>query len=230
MTEERRNGEMAEAEPLEEPMRTLARQYHEPPAAPREEMWSVIASHRNSARAESVEPLLFRRSAVPSFRRRAFRIGAGIAALLLLGIGIGRMTAPRSAAPAVAEASMADDPSAVAFELAAGRHLERSETFLTLFRASVQSGGSDEFSNASARELLMSNRLLLDSPASDDPRVRRLLEDLELVLAQIAQLPAEGTRADAGLITDGMEAGSMLPRLRSVTSEGVAATLRQGAL
>ena len=76
----------------------------------------------------------------------------------------------------------------------------------------------------------MSNRLLLDSPASEDPRVRRLLEDLELVLAQIAQLPAASRDADADYITEGMEAGSVLPRLRSATSEGVAATLRQGAL
>ena len=43
-----------------------------------------------------------------------------------------------------------------------------------------------------ARSLLGTNRLLLDSPVATDPRMRQLLEDLELVLAQIAQLSAEG--------------------------------------
>ena len=198
----------------------LARQYHEPPPAPRDEMWAVIAERRRKGAPVRVIPLV---------HRPVFRVGIGIAALLVLGIGIGRVTAPRTPAPDVA-AAPATSPSPVALDLAAGRHLEQSEAFLTLFRASVESGGADEFAMASAQELLLNNRLLLDSPASSDPRMRQLLEDLELVLAQIAQLPAEGPGADERRITDGMEAGSMLPRLRTVTSDGVAATLRQGAL
>ena len=224
--------------PLEEPLRSAAQQYHEPPAVPREEMWTVIAASRHAARADATGTLPFRRSVVPSFRRPAFRLGAGIAALLVLGIGIGRFTAPGQDAgvprASVAERTMGSpaDPSAPppAYQLAAERHLEQSELYLTLFRTSVRTGRTDDIGTGTARELLMSNRLLLDSPASQDPRVRRLLEDLELVLAQIAQLPAASRDADAGYITDGMEAGSVLPRLRSATSEGVAATLRQGAL
>ena len=154
----------------------------------------------------------------------------------MLGIGIGRFTAPDANAPragvAASPAAGTADPSAPgsAYQLAAERHLEQSELYLTLFRTSVRTGRTADIGVETARELLMSNRLLLDSPASEDPRVRRLLEDLELVLAQIAQLPAASRDADAGFITEGMEAGSVLPRLRSATSEGVAATLRQGAL
>ena len=222
--------------PLEEPLRSAAQQYHEPPAVPREEMWAVIAAHRNTTRTQEPGTLPFRRAAVPPFRRPAFRLAAGIAALLVLGIGIGRFTAPdanvpRAGVAAVRGAETADPSTAApAFQLAAERHLEQSELYLTLFRTSVRTGRTGDIGIETARELLMSNRLLLDSPASDDPRVRRLLEDLELVLAQIAQLPAASRDADAGYITDGMEAGSVLPRLRSATSEGVAATLRQGAL
>ena len=230
MTADERNRGTAEEGPFEEPMRAAAQQYHEPPPVPREEMWAVISAHRNAARADAPGTL--------PFRRPAFRLGAGIAALLVLGIGIGRFTAPGPDA-VVPRASVAEraagspgDPSAPppAYQLAAERHLEQSELYLTLFRTSVRTGRTDDIGVGTARELLMSNRLLLDSPASEDPRVKRLLEDLELVLAQIAQLPAGSRDADAGYITDGMEAGSVLPRLRSATSEGVAATLRQGAL
>ena len=238
MTAGRRDGGTADEGPLEEPLRSAAGQYHEPPAVPREEMWAVIAAHRNTARADDSGTLPFRRSAVPTFRRPAFRLGIGIAALLVLGIGIGRFTAPGidanapRAGVATAPAAGTADRSAggSAYQLAAERHLEQSELYLTLFRTSVRTGRTGDIGIETARELLMSNRLLLDSPASEDPRVRRLLEDLELVLAQIAQLPAASRDADADYITEGMEAGSVLPRLRSATSEGVAATLRQGAL
>ena len=118
-----------------------------------------------------------------------------------------------------------------AFDVVAARHLSRSEVFLTLFRDALRGEEpAAELSPATAQQLLVRNRLLLDSPAAQDPRMRRLLEDLELVLAQIAQLPTEDRSEDTELITDGMEAGDVLTRLRSATSTGVAATLRQGAL
>jgi hypothetical protein len=118
-----------------------------------------------------------------------------------------------------------------AFDVVAVRHLSRSEVFLTLFRDALRGQEpAAELSPATARQLLVRNRLLLDSPAAQDPRMRRLLEDLELMLAQIAQLPAEDRPEDTELITDGLEAGDVLTRLRSATSTGVAATLRQGAL
>lgn len=236
MTMDPRNGGTADEGPFEEPLRSAAQQFHQPPPVPREEMWAVIASHRNTARAEAPGTLPFRRPAARPARGPAFRLAAGIAALLVLGIGIGRFTAPDANAPragvAASPAAGTADPSAPgsAYQLAAERHLEQSELYLTLFRTSVRTGRTADIGVETARELLMSNRLLLDSPASEDPRVRRLLEDLELVLAQIAQLPAASRDADAGFITEGMEAGSVLPRLRSATSEGVAATLRQGAL
>ena len=55
--------------------------------------------------------------------------------------------------------------------------------------------------------------MLLSSPAADDPQLRNLLEDVELLLVQIAQLPAEGPRADPSLITDGLDAVNLLTRI-----------------
>ena len=81
-----------------------------------------------------------------------------------------------------------------AYRLAAVEHLGQSEAFLTLFRASVRTGSQERLASATARQLLATNRLLLDSPAAQDRKTRLLLEDLELVLAEIAQLSPEATR------------------------------------
>jgi hypothetical protein len=94
----------------------------------------------------------------------------------------------------------------------------------------VREGKDESLAPATARELLVSNRLLMDSPAADDPKVSRLLDDIELVLAQIAQLPAEGKQADAQIITDGLEAGGVLTRIRTEVTSGPVAALPQGAL
>ena len=87
-----------------------------------------------------------------------------------------------------------------AYRITAMEHLGQSEAFLTLFRASVRKGGNEQLASATARQLLATNRLLLDSPAASDARTRLLLQDLELVLAEIAQLapPAQlaRTRSD----------------------------------
>ncbi len=75
-----------------------------------------------------------------------------------------------------------------------------------------------------ARQLLATNRLLLDSPAGQDRRMRVLLEDLELVLAEIAQLSSEPVTGDRELIREGMERGGVLPRLRTVVPSGTTST------
>ena len=224
-----------EGDPLDETLREIATRYNEPPAAPRDEMWAMIQRRRadeRTAPATEDRPALRLRQ-----RRPELRWAAAIAAVLILGIGIGRFTAGggEGTAPVIGTATPSANgsvvgTSSVALELTASRHLEQSETFLTLFRTAVATGRPTELAPGAARELLLSNRLLLDSPVTEDPRMRLLLQDLELVLAQIAQLPAEDTRGDADLITEGMDAGSMLPRLRLIMSEGASATLRQGAL
>ena len=53
-----------------------------------------------------------------------------------------------------------------AYRLATLEHLGQSEAFLTLFRASVRTGGQERLASATARQLLATNRLLLDSPAA----------------------------------------------------------------
>ncbi|HTO73119.1 MAG TPA: hypothetical protein VMJ30_04840, partial [Gemmatimonadales bacterium] len=64
-----------------------------------------------------------------------------------------------------------------------------------------------------------------DAPALTDPRVRGLLQDLELILVQIAQLNADQRKGDVEIITNGLNQRDVLPRLRTAIPAGPA--LRQ---
>jgi hypothetical protein len=97
-----------------------------------------------------------------------------------------------------------------------------------LFRASVRRGGNERLASATARQLLATNRLLLDSPAASDAKTRALLQDLELVLAEIAQLSPRPPSGDLELIKEGMEERGMMTRLRTAVPSGPSTT--QGAL
>jgi hypothetical protein len=151
----------------------------------------------------------------------------GIAAVLALGIAIGRF----SAGSGTADGRASDRDSGLAYRLAAAQYLTRTETLLTGFRTETRAGepAATQFA-AQARDLLGTTRLMLDSPAAADVRLRALLEDLELVLAQIAQLPARGDREDLQVITHALEQRSVLLRLRSASSPAPDPGRAQGAL
>jgi|SRR2546429_1553369 len=205
---------------FDERLRDAAQDYHRPPATPREELWRRIAAAR-AARERQVIVL-----------RPALRWGVGIAALLALGVAIGRWSArggESSSSPVVAAGT--DQPSTLAYRVAAAQHLTRTEALLTGFRAASRSPSvpAPQFATQ-ARDLLATTRLMLDSPAARDPRLKGLLEDLELVLAQIAQLPASGNREDIQSINQGLDQHSVLLRLRTANPAGPGPVRTQGAL
>lgn len=109
-------------------------------------------------------------------------------------------------------------PSAT-YTLATVDHLSRAEALLTSFR-SARGDSLDAPLDRWARDLLADTRLLLDSPAADDSRRRLLLEDLEMVLAQIVMLRAESS-ADRNLVRRSLEGGEVLSRIRSSIPAGV---------
>jgi hypothetical protein len=207
---------------FDERLRQAAQDYHRPPATPREELWHRIAAAR-AARQRQV--IVF---------RPALRWGVGIAAVLALGIAIGRWSAGRgesSRSPAVAVGT--DQASTLAYRVAAAQYLTRAEALLTGFRAESRSPSvpAAQFSTQ-ARELLATTRLMLDSPAAQDARLKGLLEDLELVLAQIAQLPSGGggDREDVQSINQGLDQRSVLLRLRTANPAGPGPVRTQGVL
>ena len=65
----------------------------------------------------------------------------------------------------------------------------------------------------------MTTRLLIDSPAAaEDPKLHSLLEDLELVLVQIARLRVERSKGDLDLIHQAVEQGDVISRLNSAVA------------
>jgi hypothetical protein len=204
-----------ENDDFDEQLRRLAQDYHLPPEPPREAMWEAIQAQRRWYRRPWSRP------------RRPLVWIAAAAAVLVMGVGIGRLSVRQEQVP-VASRWDPRTVSTAAYRVTAIEHLSQAEAFLTLFRTTTRHGQNEQLASATARQLLASNRLLLDSPAAQDRRMRLLLEDLELVLAEIAQLSPQPREKDLELITGGIERGGVLPRLRSAVPAGTSST--QGAL
>lgn len=114
----------------------------------------------------------------------------------------------------------ANVPSSNIYQFATVRHLADAEAMLTSFSL----GSRDASTNAQfaewAKGLLSNTRLLLDSPAGDDPRRAKLLQDLELVLAQIVQLSPNAAAEDRELIQGSIQQGHVMTRLRTAIPAG----------
>ncbi len=106
------------------------------------------------------------------------------------------------------------------YQVAANRHLASAEALLTAFRTDSRDARMDAQLSTWARDLLSNTRLLLDSPAGDDPQRARLLGDLELVLAQIVQLSPGAAAQDRELIEGSIRSGQVMTRLRSAIPAG----------
>ena len=110
--------------------------------------------------------------------------------------------------------------------VATTRHLGRTEALLTSFRSS---GADDEDTVQWAGDLLVDTRLLLDRPVERDPRLTALLQELELVLMQIARLGEGAYESELEIVIDGIENSGMMPRLRSAIPAARMAIQNQGA-
>lgn len=230
-------------------LRDAAREYNAPPVAPKAEIWERIQAARQAggrevgkSGAQGAVPLR------PEHRpmvRPPIRFAIAIAALLVLGVAIGRLTAPGAPAGSAASPTatgVAANPgggdtntpraaggvpraggtartgrSELAARYATVQHLGQVESFLTEFNT-LQA--AQDFP-AQAKDLLGTTRLLLDSKRLTDMRTRRLLEDLELVLIQIATLNPKDRREE-DLIADGLAQSHLRTRLRSAIPTGSA--------
>ncbi|MBX3133832.1 MAG: hypothetical protein KF689_10665 [Gemmatimonadaceae bacterium] len=248
------------------------RDYNAPPAVtPRDEMWEAIVAARGARYGAAAAPDIIAIGPRRPLKRVAPWIG--MAATLLVGIGIGRFvmddrTAPATVAerpesstalpatsdtgapateiaapqtetslpspltnptqqlaaaprrnapttlPAALPAATRADGSSPSMRIASREHLERAEALVTIVASIPADAVMDSLTGIWAREMLGSTRLLLDSPAGDDPARRRLLEDLETVLVQLVQ--RSGTTAEERELLDRtLQRTQLLTRLRS---------------
>ena len=224
MTEERRREDA-----FDEVVRAwAARRRADTPPAPADRVW------------ERLEPAVGDAVRRAGARRRA-RIWvqrvAGAAAILAIGVAIGlgigraRGGSRATGGPGVA-AARPDAPRTVptaaprrlprgqrAYAAATHDHLVRGGALVDAFvRAGTDDRALDERLFADARALLVTTRLLLDAPGADSAQLRPLLDDLELTLARILQLRAEGSAGERALVERALRRREILPRIRSATA------------
>jgi hypothetical protein len=218
----RENDDVAE-EKWTETLRDLARDYNQPPMiVPREAMWAAIVAGQRRGRPRILQ-----------IARRFAPLAAAAVIVLAVGIGIGRVTVSRSARTpnttnTAANSTSSATPTAVpeAYAIATTQQLLEVQALLTAFDANNrQATGSAAGAKADAkadahlalwaRDLLSNTRLLLDSPAGADPHRRQLLEDLELVLVQIAALSPDAAASDRAAIAHTLDDAQVLPRIKA---------------
>jgi len=180
--------------------------------APLDRMWEAIAPKAFTAPART--PSRWLRTLLP------------LAAMLLIGFGIGRIAPEpgRASANGLVEGELPVIPAAAASEArpfvgVATDYLERVTALLLTLAGESGRGQPVEYKASQARDLLATTRLLMDSPDPIEPQLRVLLEDLELVLAQIARLPARPEAPDVYLIDQALDQREVIPRLRVYLAE-----------
>lgn len=256
-----------------------ARAYNAPPdEVPRDAMWAHISAARSTHEAGAPHaPLHTLLHAAPHAvrpSRRTVRLmpWIGMAATLLIGVGIGRYARQRGpeptgfagtsvegvdgtipatriepssdAAPAVAEVEHTPAPRGQAvrfaadsrraperapavvglparrggnsgtYSVASQQHLTRAEALVATVATMPRDAMMDSLTARWAKDVLTNTRLLLDSPAGDDPVRRRLLEDLETVLVQLVQRSGRADE-DRDMLDRTLEKTQLLTRLRS---------------
>jgi hypothetical protein len=143
----------------------------------------------------------------------------GLAAALVLGIIIGRQSADpgidAAGTPVVAEAEITGHVLPAAYRRAVGEHLREAETVLVLFNSSVE---PDAGLVGLARELAATSRLLSGSRAGEDPEVRAMLLELELLLMQVARV-VDDDPTERQVVREGTADEAVLARLRLMIAE-----------
>jgi hypothetical protein len=197
---------------LDELLSDAVRTYRTPPEAPLDAIWSRVEAEAFAAKPETRSP--------------GWRVFAGaIAATLVLGVLLGRATAehgvsvPMTAAAIRTPARLASNSTGDAYQQQTEEFLGRTAVLLAALPTNGRPGVNDEQLSQQARQLLGTTRLLLDSPVGHEQRMKDLLEDLELVLAQVARLQPQRPGEALTLINEALEERDVVPRIRSAVAD-----------
>jgi hypothetical protein len=211
---------MMDDDRIDEVLRELPRSFNAPPEPPLDAMWTVI----EDAHFNTPVPI----SATRGLTSRAPWLAAAAALVVGIGIGhylpLGSQPANSSRVPTIESSNpsaTATDTSAVAdaYRDQTTRYLGQTAALLISLPANDANAATDATFANKATDLLVTTRLLIDSPAAaQDQKLRSLLEDLELVLVQIARLRSEKNKGDLDLIHQAVEQGDVLSRLNSAVA------------
>ena len=188
---------------LDQLLDDAARRYHHPPPAPLDAMWDHVA--------EAVF--------VPTtiHRRLPWTMIGVAAAALLVGVFAGRMSVGGSGVGV--SSNPAPLASAVPASRATERYLGQTAVLLAALPGDNDTGVVDPTIAADGARLLGTTRLLLDSPVADNARIRNLLLDLELVLAQVARLQHQRAHDELMFIQSALNERDIVPRLQSAVTD-----------
>jgi hypothetical protein len=204
---------------FDEVLRDLPRSFNSPPEPPLDEMWGVIEDAHFNSPASVSRPRGITRSGPWLAAAAALVIGVGIGRYIPAGKNAGQAGSPLAvgsseALPPGADTSAVGD----AYRDQTSRYLGQAAALLISLPAKDSSGKADASFAGKAADLLVTTRLLMDSPAAQDPKLRSLLEDLELVLVQVARLRGERSKGDLDLIHQAVEQGDVLSRLNTAVT------------
>jgi hypothetical protein len=202
---------------FDEVVRGLPRSFKVPTEPPLDEMWAVIEdAHFNAAS----KPARVGITARLPWLAAAATLVVGVAIGRYIPIGNSGSTQDSAARSVAAAPTTTGDTSkvAAAYRDQTSEHLGQAAALLISLPVEGAPDKSDARFAGKAADLLVTTRLLMDSPAAQDPKLRGLLEDLELVLVQIARLRAERNRTDLDLIHQTVEQGDVLSRLNSAVA------------
>ena len=210
-------------------MRDAAESYRRPPEPPLDQMWQAIERELATSTVEGEsEPTASTWAHRGSRRMRFITRALPIAATLIIGVAIGRGTAGMGKAsqptdgPApvpVASSARTDSGLSEPYQQATTKYLGQTAALLISLPSEVKAGRADQEFIGRAGDLLTTTRLLLDSPAAANGAMRSLLEDLELVLAQVVRLQNDRGRTELDLINEALEQRDVLPRLRTAVAD-----------
>jgi hypothetical protein len=178
-------------------------------------LWSQIESAHFDAIGDSA-PRGATRRAMRWATQTAWRPLLAVAATLTIGFGLGRFTAPAPDAQLPAFTVVSDASVPEPLRRTTSRYLDDAALLL----ASLPEGSASDLAfTDQASTLLNRTRLLLDAPATaKNPQLRVLLEDLELVLAQVARLRTAASAEDLSFIASALNERDVVPRLRTVAA------------
>jgi len=204
---------MMDDKQLDELLTDATRSYRPPPDAPLDAIWSRVDAELFAAKPKRYNP--------------GWRAFAGaIAATLVLGVLIGRGTATRELALPFAPAQQTtpgqlasnNSNAAAPYQRTMQEFLGSTAVLIAALPANGRPGTNDTKIAEQARQLLGTARLLLDSPVGREQRTKDLLEDLELVLAQVARLQSQRPGEALTMINESLEERDVVPRIRTAVA------------